>query len=351
MRRRSSIFSFKTLRGPRRLPSGWLWAVVLVVLAEVGARALVAQGVLRRRPALAESVVTMRAQIARQPYDLWLFGNSTLGAGVNSEILAADLGQSVLVVGHVGASARSLAVLADDYFARAEKVPQAAVLFVYKDDLNPHGSFAAGAQDYIRAATGRPGLGEWFALRGIRGDLESKLLRLDWKSLLPGQTAHAGGTSTPSTEGAGGVLQPVLPEADAVYDGQISRKDERRLAATLARFAVDRDAIQLFADTCRKHGVGSARVVMLPVTDVIIRYHDTHVPHLPFATIRAEVRDACTVAGVDFVDLAEPQSDYRYFGDAIHVNEAGRAWLTGQLSTRLRPATAAARPKQASDRR
>src|SRR5262249_47479559 len=133
---RSSIFSFETLTLPRRPAPGWVFAIVLLLTAEVGARLCLHWGLLTRDMPGPELMIEMsEAKTKETPHEIWLMGNSTLEA-IDPEMITRIAGRDAVRLPHHAAAVRASAVTVDYLLSHTVYKPATVVLFVWKDDLS-----------------------------------------------------------------------------------------------------------------------------------------------------------------------------------------------------------------------
>ncbi len=319
---RSSIFSFDTLRGPWRLPVGALFALGLLLLAEGAAQWLVHQKLLQVDVSLRQHVTRQLARLRAGRPGIWLLGNSTLAYGIDEARLTELGGLTVAKLTHGSATLRGSAAMLDFYLNRCSAAPAAVVVLLTKDDLNAGGNRAAISREYIRiAATGAlPAEESLLALRAARQDIKMQVISLRQ------HLAHwMGGWRHPET---GGAPSPTA----AAFSGQPIPRDDPWFNSLAQDYALDTEAFSVLADTCRRHHVRQIAVVLLPVTDVLVNFHNTCCPHIPYRQIRSTVGDLCRAQAIEFLDWGEPSRDYQQFRDPYHLNEDGRRQLTERLA-------------------
>ena len=145
MKSRSSTFSFDTLKLHPSLPRAWLLCLSVVTISNWAAYEGLAAKVLYTSvpTGLVEEVYAR----AKEPANLWLFGNSTLDASVDEASLKNALGVEVhkFVLG--SATFATMARLARGALQRSSSKPSQLVFFVTKDDFNTHGSRATATTE------------------------------------------------------------------------------------------------------------------------------------------------------------------------------------------------------------
>ena len=311
MIRRSSIFSFSTLRASFRPSGAVVAAAALIAAAELGIRWMAPRTPWRAGyPSFDLLVDHYRFRLAKDRPDVWLMGNSTLAKGVDVEQLEAASDRSIqaLPVGS-GTLAGQTAML--EYFLRRAPVaPRRVVVCLTKDDVNTRGTRAEVSAKYLQ-------YGSWRSLAADR------LFRLDDLRT----TGHAYlrnlWRSRPAT---------VLPAAPARFTGQLTGFESNSLDRLAGDFTFDSAAFSRLESLAREHRFDVA-VCLMPVTDVYAAFHDHKYPRQTCDSIAARISALCLERGFAFRDfsLAAP-GRYELFEDNRHLNADGREWFTPRMA-------------------
>lgn len=317
MTRRSSIFSFSTLRGRWRLPAATLLAVALLVGAEALARHAVARRKIFIDPTARDLIAKHRGLVSQRRAGVWLLGNSTLGYGVDADLLERQAGVTIAKLPHGSATLPATAQLLAYYLRAAAAPPRQVVIFVSKDDLNRKGYRAEVSSEYAQLC-GDPWrmpqehLMLWRARGAILRRMQAFAARL-----LPGGRRNAA-TNAPETPCFSGVI----------------RDDDEMYLRLIHDFELDTSGIGQIAAVARHGGVAEVSVVLMPCTDAYAAFHDRHVPAEPYAKIRQALAAACLAVHARFFDFGDPSTRYGDFDDGYHLNAVGAAHFTPMLVER-----------------
>ena len=322
MKRHSSIFSFETLERPRSAPKGALFAVSLLLLFEFATRLLVANEMLVQVLPLADWVASKRDTILREHPDVWLLGNSTLDYGVDTDILEKASGFTVVKLSHGSATVRGSVAMLEYYLSRVDRIPKAVVLLATKDDLNRNGSRADASDRYLEYDTllgniQRINLGRISMIRRTHGSLRERFIEL----LDAGYEYFR----------QGGVSRGPRRTSSPTFHGRTIDRDHPVLEAASRDFGPDFGAIGAFAALCDRFGIRSRLVVMVPVTDRYVQYHDSN-HAMTHDSVLAGVADACREHGVGFVDDSRASNEYGSFRDPYHMNQRGNEEFSRTLA-------------------
>jgi len=357
----SSIFSFDTLRfhtgaAKRRWPAGAICALAICLVVEVSLRGLWMGGALKENRSLSKHVrQQMTALKQARPDAVWLLGNSTLDYGIDERLFASLQGAPAIKLTHGSASLRGSAQLLEFYLRHAPRKPARVIVTLTKDDLNANGYRAEQSKRYqeMDLLDDVP-TAELLAIRATRDDIKAHAARLTneiarlIKHRRSGDaTVESGGRPTGDSAAAANDNDTDDQPADLVYDGKPIPPGDAWHRELLKNFTIDQKAFQVLADVCRRYDLPPPTVVMLPVTDKYIEFHQLYCPNISYEQIRAEVARLCQANGLQLVDLGSlvGKKDYALYRDYYHVNRAGRPWLTrlvasGVLMTHNLPATA-----------
>jgi hypothetical protein len=312
MTRLSSIFSFETLRVSRWFPRATVAALALFVGAEAAARYAVHKHKLQIDPSGRQLIEQHCKAVTQNQGDIWLLGNSTLGFGVDQKLLAQRTGANLLKLPHGSATVGATARLLDFYLGMAPHAPREVVVFVTKDDLNLNGFRASASVEYetlTKRAMRKPQEFSmlWQARDHITTRVEEEFYRV----------VHHG------------KKMPVKKETP--FDGKIDPGDEM-YTRLIQNYAMDQDAIPAIAETAHRHGVANVALVLVPCTDVYVRFHDRQYPKQSYAKLRADIAAECTASGIKFYDFGDPSTNYAEFQDGYHLNNKGATRFTEKLA-------------------
>ena len=322
---RSSIFSFSTLRASL-LPGRAVWlALALVAAAELLLRFTAPNlGWYEGMSSLPQWVSRLEWELRARRPTTWLFGNSVLAYGVDTDALSADTGRPCIALPFGGATLAGDAAMMRHFHRMAPEKPTDLVFCITKDDVNPNGERSWISKKYLGWDTlpARLHPDRLFKLcssrQTIMNTLKSALLRRD--------TAAAKNPSEPSFAG-------VIPPEKYEY--------MRRLMLDYAVDSAPFDQISAFAASnhCRVH------VVLVPVSSAYLRFHDDALPTFTAADAAARISDLCATRGFAFHDLSRmAPDDLTLYSDPYHLTAAGRAAFTARLADALLADEAAPAP-------
>lgn len=308
MTRLSSIFSFETFRLRPWFPKATLAALLLLVGAEAATRSEVRRGKLHVDPTARQLIADHVKLISGNKDDIWLLGNSTLGYGVDEKLLAQKTGAHFLKLPHgsatVGASARILNYYLSLDSAKAHP-PREVVVFVTKDDLNLNGYRAEVSAEYE--------------------DLTHEPMRKPQEFLMLWQAR------THIAERIDAILHGTKEKKEAPFNGVIFDDDEM-YTRLIKNYQMDQAAIGNIARAAHLHGVEKVALILVPCTDVYVRFHDRHFPGESYADLRAKIAAECNQAGIKFYDFGDPSTAYADFQDGYHLNGDGAKRFTAKLA-------------------
>ena len=314
---RSSIFSFSTLRASL-LPGRALWlALALVAAAELLLRFTAPNlGWYEGMSSLPQWVSRLEWELRARRPTVWLFGNSVLAYGVDTDALSSSLSRPCIALPFGGATLAGDAAMMRHFFRTAPEKPTDLVFCITKDDVNPNGERSWISKKYLTWDTlpARLHPDRLFKLcssrQTIMNTLKSAILRRD--------TAASMNPSEPSFAG-------VIPPEKYEY--------MRRLMLDYAVDAAPFDEISAFAASnhCRVH------VVLVPVSSAYLRFHDDALPSFTAAAAAARISDLCAAHGFAFHDLSRmAPDDLTLYSDPYHLTAAGRTAFTSRLADALR---------------
>lgn len=325
---RSSIFSFSTLRASL-LPGRAVWlALALVAAVELLLRFSAPNlGWYEGLSSLPQWVSRLEWELRAHRPTTWLFGNSVLAYGVDTDALSATLSRPCIALPFGGATLSGDAAMMRHFHRTAPEKPTDLVFCITKDDVNPNGERSWISKKYLTWDTlpARLHPDRLFKLcssrQTIMNTLKSAILRRD--------TAAARNPSEPSFAG-------VIPPEKYEY--------MRRLMLDYAVDSSPFDEISAFAasNACRVH------VVLVPVSSAYLDFHDTALPSFTADAAAARISALCATHGFTFHDLSRlAPDDLALYSDPYHLTAAGRAAFTARLADALR-ADAAAPPAEAA---
>jgi hypothetical protein len=304
----SSTSSSKTLRATFWPGRAAALALVLVALAEFGARRLAPN--IR----LEESVASFdlwadhlaRDVNARRP-EIWLIGNSTLHYGVDAGRMQSEGGASVMALPFGSGTLAGETAMLDYFLRRTRARPRQVVFFLTKDDLNSGGLRADVSRTYLKYGTWRGiDMGRLFRLDDIRKTLLNRL-----------RTAE-GTVESPST-----------------FEGHLTAGASRYLSELIGRFSFDVSAFPRLEELAKEKGI-RITLCLMPVTDVYVDFHDRHVPEISSGDMIRQMAALCERHGLGFHDFtAWAPRQYDWYRDPYHLNEAGREAFTRQVADLL----------------
>ena len=317
MKHRSSIFNFETLTERPRLSRAALTAVLLLVGVEIAVRIGIAQGSLDRDYSLHRLTEEYLDKLRDERPDLWLLGNSVAGRGIDAEIISRESSHDAIVLAHGSASAAGSEAMMRFYLDRVPYAPREIVFFLSKDDFNRNGQRAAIATRYQQwAAHGPPlDLDGGLALSAARGRIIDAVQVGVARLLLP-------------------FSNPARRVATPVFDGRPIRLDHPQFLDTARDYEMDLDVVARLARFGRRREI-ALRLILMPVTDRYVEFHDRLFPSQPYESIRARLAAACRTHRIPFLDHGDPSDEYHLFKDPYHLNEEGKRRVSGLLAREL----------------
>ena len=109
----------------------------------------------------------------------------------------------------------------------------------------------------------------------------------------------------------------------ARYDGTPIRLDHAAFLDTARDYELDLDVVARLATFRRRNGI-AVRVILMPVTDRYVEFHDALFPSLPYKAIRTRLAASCRAHDIPFFDHGDPTDKYHLFSDPYHLNNAGK---------------------------
>jgi lysophospholipase L1-like esterase len=313
---RSSIFSFSTIRASLWPGRAFWLALALVAAAETALRFFTPNlGWYEGLSSLSQWVSRLDWELETRRPGVWLFGNSVLAYGVDTDALSAATGRTCIALPFGGATLAGETAMMRRFWRTAPAHPTDLVFCITKDDVNPNGERSWISKKYLAYDTlpARLHPDRLFKLFSSRQTIMNTL-----KSALLGRdTASARSPSEPSFQGV------VPPEK---YDYM------RRLMQDYAIDSAAFDALAAFADRhhCRVH------VVMVPVSSAYLDFHDDALPDLPADAATARIADLCATRGFTFLDCSRmAPADLSLYSDPYHLTAAGRDAFTRRLAASL----------------
>ncbi|HEX8524340.1 MAG TPA: hypothetical protein VF669_18945 [Tepidisphaeraceae bacterium] len=319
MRRLSSIFSFSTLRAPRRVPKALLLTVALLAMAAAGAQVAVRRGLLKPDPSLHSLIGGYRSDLKAHDYDVWMLGNSMLEWGVDPAEFEKLTGEKCVVLAHGSSTPRASVVLLRYYLRNTRHRPKSVLLFCAEDDTNRNGIRAEESQrylDYIERKE-KPTPLERAALYSARNNLSAALARP-----------------------FGGIASlPVWRKHSRTGDEEYDPGDTEDIGVSafaqklLKKFKYDDGVVEELAATAKQFLIPHVAVIVVPTTAVNAKRHDKLVPYFTCAQLRAYLANTCAKYNVPFMDPGEPSKLYCNFRDAYHLNDTGRQRYTAVVAS------------------
>ena len=317
MKPRSSIFSFETLTEWPRLSRAALIAVLLLVGLEIAARIGIAEGLIERDYSLHQLTQEYLDELRERRPDLWLLGNSVAGRGIDAAIISRESSRDAIVLAHGSASAAGSEAMMRFYLDRAPYVPREIVFFFSKDDFNRNGQRAAFSTRYQQWATDGPptDLGRRLALGAARGAIVDTVQVGLARLLLP-------------------FGNPTKRVATPVFDGLPIRLDHPQFLDTVRDYDMGLDVVEHLARFARRREI-AVRMILMPVTDRYVEFHDRLFPSQSYESIRARLAAACRTHRIPFFDCGDPSDEYDLFKDPYHLNEEGKRRVSVLLAREL----------------
>lgn len=327
----SSIFSFETLTFPRTVPKAALLALGVLLGAEFVAERLRAAGVVKSTT-VALLVDGYRATLAEERPSLWLMGNSTLNAGFDPDLFSRMTGKSAAKLAHGMATVRGSAALLDFYCKNVPVLPDTVLVLFMKDDVNSRGAGARVSVRYVEEEDWRvPWLERVSSLRACRESL-AKEPRALFGQVYRRLTGRSASSAADDPEGIG---DPTADGPEKIYAGAPIAADAPWFHDMANDFAMDDGAFAELTRVAKTHEIPRLVVVLVPVTDRFIEFHEWKNPGIPYAEIRARVAADCKSHGLGFLDLGGPSRNYSDFKDPYHMSRAGRETFTKTLAEKL----------------
>lgn len=305
-----SIFSFRTLRGTRIVfPRALFVCLCLVCAAEITARVLVQSGKIGEAPSASKMIRDRVVELRDQNPECWLIGNSTLEFAIRPELLQKQANLNCFKLCHGSATVRGAAAMLQFYLGAVGYLPETVILFMTKDDINLNGFGARVSNRYLEYQSWRKYFKMYSYLRAVRHDL-NRLYKRVWARLLVDERHRA----------------QWLQKNDILH----IEIDPKKIAAEMMHdYAIDASAISNFAKICRSIGpIKNVILVLLPVAEHYIEWHDRKHPETPYKYIRSYIAGQCEENNITFLDLGTPPPGQGVFNDYIHVTPAGAAMLT-----------------------
>ena len=330
-----SIFSFETLRLPKRLSKAWTLATVIVIAASLFVQYLGDRN--KMLPSNPKGLIAKYLADLHGDYDLWLLGNSTLANGVDEELLGTLTGKTLIKLPMGSATLNAQVQLAWKALAHAEHRPRTIICLISKDDVNANGHRARISADYIGAMS-RPAklydrvthILPIHAYRYSIRDLPKGLMRTVYRTAkrrFPKEGSPAPVVSTQNDDGG-----------DKLYRDLSSDFDSEYLSALGQDYALDSEGLKQLTDLasqCNRSAVALA-IVHPPVTGAILRWQDKYAPQLPWSGVQERIADEANRAGVVVMDFTNAlPSTEEFFKDVYHLNARGREKFTTLLAARL----------------
>lgn len=353
MSRLSSIFSSETLRVAPRFPAAVCLAVLLLGLAEVGARVLHARDGVREDASLEQTVQRGVGRILERQPPVWLVGNSTLDKGVDEDVLKEMLGQNLVRLKHGSATVRASVTMAEYYMRETGRVPETLILTVSKDDMNANGERDRQSKKRYDNYSLRSALRlkRWSMLLRTRKSLDGEL---SWRRVLRRADeelwskwgeAHRDAAAAVDPVATDGNPEDIVAAAEVggdasdikVFDGKPIPDDHEWVGKLAKNYAPDLEAFRELDGLRKRHGIRRVIVVFMPITDRSLQWHDRRFPYVTWNDVCATA--SATLAGLDIPlwDYSQIYSDYSLFGDTYHMNANGKAAFTKRLGERLKP--------------
>ena len=107
--------------------------------------------------------------------------------------------------------------------------------------------------------------------------------------------------------------------------------------AMMKDYLVDTEALTFYSEICRRHELKNTGIVLLPITEDYVNWHNREFPAMPYQLIRKKLSEKCSTLGITLIDLGTPLEQRDLFRDLFHLNPQGAQYVTGLLSEKLSP--------------
>ncbi len=311
MKPRLSIFSFSTIRLPFRLTRTLLLCVTLVVAAEAAARIMVYTGMVKETPSakkmIRDNVSTLRS---RKPAT-WLIGNSTLEFGINHVQIEKHSQSGSIKLCHGSATVSGSSAMLSFYLQSVSYTPKNVILFITKDDINQNGLGAHISTLYHEYASWRKHFKIYSYLRAVRFNLYRKYKHM-WARLMIDKQNRS----------------QWLQEHPVINYNIDSKKITKDM---MKNYEIDSSSISYFSKICKDNGIENILLVLLPISEEYIAWHNKTYPSLKYQHISLYISRQCKKAHIHFIDLGSPPANDDFFNDYFHLNEKGAEKITKKL--------------------
>ncbi len=240
-------------------------------------------------------------------------GNSVLAYGIDTAELERLTGRTVVAMPFGGATVAGSTAMLEFYLRRAAQPPSQVIYCLTKDDLNQNGERAWISSKYLK----------YDSLEGLTiervfrlADSRSTIMNYLKSFLFRKPTASAMQPSEPSFEG-------VVSDDKMTYMGRL-----------MQNYRFDEGVFKRIRYLASAYGF-QVRMVLVPVTDLYLEYHDKHGAETCL-NVHDRIGRLAVQNGFSFLDLSTlgPQ-EYRWFSDPYHLTPAGRKIATERLGAAI----------------
>ena len=316
MKLRLSIFSFETLAERPRVSRTVAIAIILLAGLEIGVRVGITRGLIEPDYSLHRLTEEYLDRLDRERPEIWLVGNSVVGRGIDAGIISRGGAGKAVALAHGSASPAGSEAMMHFYLDRAPH-PREVVFLFSKDDFNRNGQRAGFSRRYLEWAESGPpfDIDRWLALSAARGAIVNRAQLGLARLLLP-------------------FSDPAHKSRAAWYDGKPIRLDHAAFLDTARDYEMDLDVVRRLATFRRRSGI-AVRVILMPVTDRYVEFHDALFPSLPYQAIRTRLATSCRAHDIPFFDHGDPTDQYHLFSDPYHLNDVGKQEVSEFLAREI----------------
>lgn len=326
MNKRTSLFSFNTVKIPRKYDRELFICLVIVLAANLWVGVMGARGRL-----FAGNPVVLIDKLIKQmeeKHDTWLVGNSTLHGGVDEEMLKNQGVDCVkLVLG--GSTLKAMVALTLRGLDRTSHPPKSIVVFISKDDLNSKGKRSQTSKKYFTAIKGHSLADELLFSIPVHSYRYSvrKFLKNKLGSLVKiGKDILFKKKTKPQNANPGS-------EKWKVYSAGF---DDIRLNRLGKNFTLDIKSLEILARKCSPKNI-DLYLVVVPMSPAVFYWQKKNIPDTPWSGIIASIKNKCTQNDIYLLDHSNAlPSTSQYFVNSDHTKIAGRDKWTPRLIVDLK---------------